>query len=131
MPLKGTDSKALVCQVGAGRQRPLLDALIILRMAELDSIIHQPVRLQIMAALSELTESKEGDFTFLRTKLALTDGNLGAHLITLEGAGYLKIKKTFVGRRPKTFLAITAQGRQAFDAHVAALEAIIKPGGGK
>ena len=131
MPLKGTDSKALVCQVGAGRQRPLLDALIILRMAELDSIIHQPVRLQIMAALSELTESKEVDFTFLRTKLALTDGNLGAHLITLEDAGYLKIKKTFVGPRPKTFLAITAQGRQAFDAHVAALEAIIKPGGGK
>ena len=131
MPLKGIDSKALVCQVGAGRQRPLLDALIILRMAELDSIIHQPVRLQIMAALSELTESKEVDFTFLRTKLALTVGNLGAHLITLEGAGYLKIKKTFVGRRPKTFLAITAQGRQAFDAHVAALEAIIKPGGGK
>jgi len=111
--------------------RPLLDALIILRMAELDSIIHQPVRLQIMAALSELTGSKEVDFTFLRTKLGLTGGNLGAHLITLEGAGYLKIKKTFVGRRPKTFLAITVQGRQAFDAHVAALEAIIKPGSGK
>jgi DNA-binding transcriptional ArsR family regulator len=100
-------------------------------MAELDSIIHQPARLQIMAALSELTGSKEVDFTFLRTKLGLTDGNLGAHLITLEGAGYLKIKKTFVGRRPKTFLAITVQGRQAFDAHVAALEAIIKPGSGK
>src|SRR5258708_22069787 len=54
MPLKGIDSKALVCQVDAGRQRPLLDALIILRMTELDCIIHQPVRLQIMAALSEL-----------------------------------------------------------------------------
>jgi DNA-binding MarR family transcriptional regulator len=72
-----------------------------------------------------------GNFTFLRTKLGLTDGNLGAHLITLEGAGYLTIKKTFLGRRPKTFLAITAQGTQAFAAHVAALEAIIKPGGGK
>ena len=100
-------------------------------MADLDPIIHQPVRLQIMAALSELTESQEVDFTFLRTKLALTDGNLGAHLLTLEEAGYLKVKKAFVGRRPKTFLAITTAGRKAFDAHVAALEAIIKPGGTK
>jgi DNA-binding MarR family transcriptional regulator len=100
-------------------------------MAELDPIIHQPVRLQIMAALSELTGTKEVDFTFLRTKLALTDGNLGAHLLTLERAGYLTVKKTFVGRRPKTFLVITAQGRKAFDAHVSALEAILKPGGRK
>jgi DNA-binding MarR family transcriptional regulator len=100
-------------------------------MAELDPIIHQPVRLQIMAALSELTGTKEVHFTFLRTKLAITDGNLGAHLLTLEGAGYLTVKKTFVGRRPKTFLAITAQGRKAFDAHVSALEAILKPGGRK
>ena|ERR1700745_3712449 len=96
-------------------------------MADLDPIIHQPVRLRIMAALSELTGSKEVDFTFLRTKLALTDGNLGAHLVTLEEAGYLTVKKTFVGRRPKTFLAITAEGREAFAAHVAALQAIIKP----
>jgi DNA-binding PadR family transcriptional regulator len=52
-------------------------------------------------------------------------------LLTLEEVGYLTIKKTFVGRRPKTFLAITTEGRKAFDAHVAALEAIIKPGGTK
>jgi DNA-binding transcriptional ArsR family regulator len=100
-------------------------------MPELDSVIHQPARLQIMAALSELIGSKEVDFTFLRTKIGLTDGNLGAHLLTLEEAGYIKVKKTFVGRRPKTFLAITAQGRKAFESHVAALEAIIKPGRSK
>ena len=81
-----------------------------------------------MAALSELPGCKGVDFTFLKTKLALTDGNLGAHLLTLEEAGYLTVKKAFVGRRPKTFLAITGQGRKAFDAQVAALEAIIKPG---
>jgi DNA-binding MarR family transcriptional regulator len=98
-------------------------------MANLDPTIHQPVRLQIMAALTELTGNQDVDFTFLRTKLALTDGNLGAHLLTLEEAGYLTIKKTFVARRPKTFLAITTEGRKAFAAHVAALEAIIKPGG--
>jgi DNA-binding MarR family transcriptional regulator len=97
-------------------------------MPELDSIIHQPSRLQIMAALSELTCPTEVDFSFLRTKLGLTDGNLGAHLLTLEEAGYIKVKKTFVGRRPKTFLAITSQGRKAFDSHVAALEAILNRG---
>jgi DNA-binding transcriptional ArsR family regulator len=100
-------------------------------MSELDSIIHQPARLQIMAALSELTGPKEVDFTFLRTKLGLTDGNLGAHLLTLEEAGYVCVKKTFVGRRPKTFLAITSEGKKAFHSHVAALEAIIRPGRSK
>lgn len=100
-------------------------------MAELDSIIHQPVRLQVMAALNELAPYQEVDFTFLRKKLGLTDGNLGAHLLTLEEAGYLKVKKTFINRRPKTFLAMTAEGRRAFDAHVAALTAIIGPKRGK
>jgi DNA-binding MarR family transcriptional regulator len=96
-------------------------------MPELDSIVHQPARLQIMAALNEVPGPNEVDFTFLRTKLGLTDGNLGAHLLTLEEAGYVCVKKTFVGRRPKTFLSITSQGRKAFDSHVAALQAIIRP----
>ena len=64
--------------------------------------------------------------SYLKEKLALTDGNLGAHLRALEDAGYIAVEKTFVERRPKTFVAASASGRKAFAAHVAALQAILK-----
>lgn len=96
-------------------------------MPELDELIHQPVRLRIMSALTSLEAREQVDFTFLKEKLALTDGNLGAHLRALEEAGYVLIEKTFVGRRPKTYATASAAGRRAFAAHVAALQAILKP----
>ena len=94
-------------------------------MNELDSIIHQPVRLRIMGALCGLAPTEQVDFGFLKEKLDLTDGNLGAHLTTLEENGYIKVEKTFVGKRPKTFLGVTRAGRRAFEGHVAALRAIL------
>ena len=95
-------------------------------MAELDEVIHQPARLRIMAALASLDAREQVDFSFLKEKLQLTDGNLGAHLRSLEDAGYILVEKTFVDRRPKTFIAASAIGRKAFNAHVAALQAILK-----
>jgi DNA-binding MarR family transcriptional regulator len=95
-------------------------------MASLDELIHQPVRLRIMAALTSLPAREQVDFTFLKDKLELTDGNLGAHLRALEDAGYVLVEKTFVERRPKTFIAASAAGRKAFATHVAALQAIIR-----
>ncbi len=94
-------------------------------MAALDAVIHQPVRLQVMAALCKLHAREQVDFSFLKEKLGLTDGNLGAHLLTLEQAGFIAVEKTFVARRPKTFLAATPKGRQAFAGHVAALRSIL------
>jgi DNA-binding MarR family transcriptional regulator len=98
-------------------------------MAELDERIHQPVRLRIMAALSSLDPKEQVDFSFLKEKLGLTDGNLGAHLRVLEEANYVLVEKTFVSRRPKTFLSASAAGRKAFAAHVAALQSILKSSG--
>ena len=97
-------------------------------MAELDDLIHQPVRLRIMAALASLEAREQVDFSFLKEKLTLTDGNLGAHLRALEDAGYILVEKAFVERRPKTFVAASAAGRKAFNTHVAALQAILKSG---
>ncbi|HEY1792494.1 MAG TPA: transcriptional regulator [Opitutaceae bacterium] len=94
-------------------------------MAALDPIIHQPARLQIMAALCTLKDGNRVDFSFLKDSLALTDGNLGAHLSTLESKGYVTVEKEFVGRRPKTFLSVTAPGKDAFQGHVEALRAIL------
>ena len=94
-------------------------------MAELDNIIHQPARLQIMSALVTLDKGEELDFVYLRKLLDLTDGNLGAHLAKLEEAGYVKVKKTFVARKPRTFIIATGKGRDAFEEHIGALRQII------
>jgi DNA-binding MarR family transcriptional regulator len=94
-------------------------------MAELNDLIHQPVRLRIMAALTTLEPGLSAEFTHLKKLLGLTDGNLGAHLLKLEEAGYLTQDKAFVGRKPRTSLQATAEGRRAFKAHVLALKAIL------
>ena len=96
-------------------------------MPELDPVIHQPTRLRIMAALAALDAEDRADFTFLRDLLGLTDGNLSVHLQRLEEAGYVRVEKTFVGRRPKTWVWATPEGRAAFAAYVDALEDILHP----
>jgi len=95
-------------------------------MVELNETIHQTVRLRIMAALVTLEPAAEVEFTYLRDLLEVTDGNLGAHLRKLEEAGYIAINKTFVERKPHTFISATAEGRRVFKEHVAALESILK-----
>ena len=95
-------------------------------MAGLNEIIHQPVRLRIMAALAALEPGDEVDFIYLRDLLDVTDGNLGAHLRKLEEAGYIAVNKTFVERKPRTYVSATAAGRKVFKEHVAALESILK-----
>ncbi len=95
-------------------------------MAGLNETIHQPVRLRVMAALVALEPGNEVDFTYLRDLLDVTDGNLGAHLRKLEEAGYIAVNKTFIERKPRTFVSVTPEGRKVFQEHVAALEAILK-----
>lgn len=94
-------------------------------MSMLNEIIHQPVRMRIMAALVALDENGQMEFTHLRDVLSLTDGNLGAHLRKLEDVGYVSLEKTFVARKPRTFVTATKNGREAFEDHVKALEQIL------
>ena len=94
-------------------------------MAQLDNLIHQPVRLQIMATLVAQEEEVRLGFTALRDLLKLSDGNLGTHLRKLEAADYVAVEKTFVARKPQTFIWATTLGRQRFQAHVAVLQAIL------
>jgi DNA-binding MarR family transcriptional regulator len=94
-------------------------------MAELDPIIHQPVRLKVMAALTALSDDSQMDFVALRDLLGVTDGNLGAHLRKLEEAGYISVEKVFVARKPRTYLSVTPEGRAAFERHVKALKEIL------
>jgi len=64
-------------------------------------------------------------FTRLRELLAETDGSLGANLGKLEGAGFLTVEKSFENRRPITWYRLTPAGRQALEAHLAALEQLV------
>lgn len=100
-------------------------------MAELDEIIHQPLRLRVMAALNALPVATGLEFVRLKKLTGATDGNLGAHIETLSKAGYVSVEKAFVGKKPQTTVTVTAAGRGAFARHVAMLQEIIAASGGK
>jgi len=99
-------------------------------MAEFDDIIHQPLRLRIMAALNALPAGLGLEFSRLKKLTGATDGNLGAHIETLARAGYVGVEKAFVGKKPQTTVSATATGRGAFARHVATLRDIIAASGG-
>jgi DNA-binding MarR family transcriptional regulator len=94
-------------------------------MTELDEVIHQRLRLQIMAALNARPSGAGVGFSGLKTLTGATDGNLGAHIETLSRAGYVAIEKAFVGKKPQTTVTVTAAGRGAFARHIASLQEII------
>jgi DNA-binding MarR family transcriptional regulator len=94
-----------------------------------DEIIHQSLRLRIMATLNALPKAEQIEFTRLKGLLKATDGNLGAHLGMLENAGYVAVEKDFVDKKPRTRLKATPAGRRAFEGHVAYLKELIDGAG--
>src|SRR3954468_20289476 len=95
-------------------------------MADLDEIIHQPLRLKIMAALNALPAGAAGlEFSRLKKLTGAPDGNLGPHIETLARAGYVAVEKAFAGKKPQTTVSATATGRGAFARHVATLQEIM------
>ncbi len=97
-------------------------------MEQPNAIIHQPVRLKIMAALKPLPEGELLEFVRLKTIVGATEGNLGAHIATLEEAGYVSVEKDFFAKRPRTRVALTKAGRRAFEDYIADLRSIIGAG---
>jgi DNA-binding MarR family transcriptional regulator len=94
-------------------------------MGELNAVIHQPVRLKIMSALKALPAGEMLEFVRLRKIVEATEGNLGAHIQTLEEAGYVAVEKDFADNRPRTRLKLTREGRRAFEEYVQFLKDII------
>jgi DNA-binding MarR family transcriptional regulator len=90
-----------------------------------DEIIHQPLRLKIMAALAA-TPAEPLEFKRLKAVTGATDGNLGRQLQTLAEADYIDVIKDYANNRPRTRAELTAKGRTAFDAHVAYLSGLLK-----
>ncbi|BAT61583.1 hypothetical protein GJW-30_1_04142 [Variibacter gotjawalensis] len=98
-------------------------------MNAFNEVIHQPVRLKIMAALNAMPKGEQIEFVRLKAIVGATEGNLGAHISTLENHGYLAVKKDFFANRPRTRVSLTPTGRRAFEAHVTYLRDIIEGGG--
>jgi DNA-binding MarR family transcriptional regulator len=94
----------------------------------LDPVIHQETRLRLMALLASLGEGAQVEFTWLKEALDLTEGNLSSHLAKLEEAGYVQVEKGYQGRRPRTWVRLTPQGRAAYQAHRQALLELLKGG---
>ena len=97
-------------------------------MDQPNAIIHQPVRLRIMAALKPLPKGEPVEFVRLKAIVGATEGNLGAHIGTLEEAGYVVVEKDFHANRPRTRVSLTREGRRAFEDYVADLRSIIGVG---
>jgi len=94
-------------------------------MSAPDELIHQALRLKIMASLHAGGTSQAFDFTTLKKLVDATDGNLGSHIATLEKAGYVRTEKDFVGRKPRTRVWMTPAGATAFRNHVNYLRNVI------
>ena len=90
-----------------------------------DEVIHQSTRLRITSVLNSLGSRDAMEFGRLRAILVTTDGNMATHLTALEKAGYIAFSKDFVGKKPRTRVALTAAGRRAFAKHVAYLRAML------
>ena len=81
-------------------------------IANIDRLIHEPSRLTIMAHLYVVDDA---DFLFLVRQTGMTWGNLSVHISKLEAAGYLDVKKEFLGKKPHTMVSLTKKGRAAFE----------------
>ncbi len=89
----------------------------------IDETVHQRHRLGILTITAE---AQRAEFGYLREALGLTPGNLSKHLTVLEEAGMIQVEKGYAGRRPRTWVRITRQGRAALAAELAALTELLK-----
>ncbi|MHA2426365.1 MAG: winged helix-turn-helix domain-containing protein [Candidatus Thorarchaeota archaeon] len=90
---------------------------------EIDKIIHEPARLQIM---TQLYVVEEADFIFLMRKTGLTWGNLSSHMSKLEDAEYIEVRKEFLDKKPHTILKLTEKGRESFNRYRKAIDRVFK-----
>jgi DNA-binding MarR family transcriptional regulator len=87
----------------------------------LDPVIHFPLRLSIVACLAPLAEA---EFGFVREAVEVTAPTLSKQVAVLEEAGYVRVRKGYVGKRPRTWLTLTPAGHKAFADYLDVLRTI-------
>jgi DNA-binding MarR family transcriptional regulator len=95
-------------------------------ISNINKAFENRVRLGVMAILMV---NDWVDFGDLKEMLNLTDGNLASHITALEKENFVQVRKAFIGKRPNTSFQATSEGKQAFQDHLNALEALIKGAG--
>lgn len=88
----------------------------------LEDAVHQRARLGILAVLCEVGRA---DFSYLKTTLGLTDGNLGRHLDVLDREGLIHLEKRGAGRASRTRASLTHEGRAAFRHEIRTLRDLV------
>ena len=114
----------------SGGQKSAVKAMKHLDLVDLDPVIHERTRLSILTAL--FTSREPGcSFSDLRNTLSLTDGNLLAHLRTLEQATFIERIKAGAGRGSMTTIQLSSHGRKAFKKYLDQLEALVQSARGE
>lgn len=90
---------------------------------DLERVVHEKTRLAIISALAV---NDKLTFNELKEIVNTSDGNISVHARKLEDAGYVSMKKYFVGRIPRTEYTITPAGRRAFEKYLGHMEALVK-----
>ena len=75
--------------------------------------------------MSVLAVNDKLDFNSMKDFLAVTDGNLASHMKALEKEDFIRVEKSFVGKKTNTNYVMTQLGKKAFDEHIKALEQLI------
>lgn len=92
-------------------------------LSKLNKAFDSRIRVGVM---SILMESNWVDFTTIRDTLGATDGNISSHLAFLEKQNMIKLKRQFVGNRPKTSYKITRNGLRKFSEHLEVFKMLMK-----
>ncbi|GAA2540620.1 hypothetical protein GCM10010435_05070 [Winogradskya consettensis] len=112
-----TDNPPVVALTGPGPQPAAGTG------ARLDPLFADPVRLGIVSVLAG---AEWAEFGFVRDAVELSDSALSKRISGLSDAGYVEVRKGYVGKRPRTWLNLSAAGRSALSAHIAKLQEIAK-----
>lgn len=91
-------------------------------LTEIDPVVHAPARLLVLAHLYVV---ERADFVFLKRMTGLTWGNLSTHLSKLEKANYVEIEKGYQGKKPRTMIQLTSQGRRAVQTYKQSMQLVL------
>ena len=94
-------------------------------LQRINAIVHEKTRLGIM---TYLISTEEASFTELKGELQLTDGNLNLHMRVLEEAGYVRVRKEFVERKPRTTYRVSEKGLKIYKEYVAVIARLLDAG---
>ncbi|MFG1925176.1 winged helix-turn-helix domain-containing protein [Cryptosporangium sp. NPDC048952] len=92
----------------------------------LDQQLLEPVRLSIVALLAG---TEWAEFGFVRDSVQLTDSALSKRIASLSDTGHVEVRKGYVGKRPRTWVKLSDEGRAALSAHIAKLQEIATQAG--